>query len=200
MRRPAACLLFLALATPALPAQQPDLALVQTRQAFVAAVNAGATDILKRLLADDAVLRTNATTNITNSLSLEHAAAAPLPTRVEGRDAIIEYFKREFANGRIHLVAQQSDQSGVVASESGTLLFEHFFLSATSSTEGDYRLALIRTDEGWRITDVRLDSGTRHAPAFRYPRPLIPQPKSLPPEPKEPPPPPQFGVIPLKVA
>jgi hypothetical protein len=196
MKRSAVCFLLLAVAGPVLRAQQPDLDVVQTRRAFVAAVNIGAIDVIAGLLADDAMLRTDARTGP----FMENAPAAPSPTQVSGRDAVIAYFKREFASGRMKLVAQASDQSDAMATESGKLQFLRVPFNIGVSTEGQYRIALVRTDEGWRITDVQFASegGTRRSvPDFNRRPPVVPQPRPAPPPRREPLPPPRFGIVPL---
>ena len=190
-------LLVVLLAVPALRAQDSELDVLQTRRAFVAAVNVGSIEVLARLLAKDAMLSTITTTK----LLMGNAAVAPAPARLGGRDAIVAYFTREFAGGRIRLMAQQSDQSADMATESGKLSFQPFPFGVGITTDGEYRIALIRTDEGWRINDVQLESesGVRRSSSPRFDNrvPVVPRPRPVPPPRREPLPPPRFGIVPL---
>jgi hypothetical protein len=123
MKRSAAGLLVFILAVPVLRAQAPDLDVVQTRRAFVAfaaAVNTGAYDMLDRLLVDDVGLRIDAP----QSAFARTAPAKDGPIHIDGRNAVVAYFKRAFADSRLGLVAHQSKQSDVLATELGRLRLE----------------------------------------------------------------------------
>lgn len=156
---------------------------------FVAAV-----DILERLLADDAVLRIDATTNAVFFQESAAARTAPV-TRVEGRQAVIAYFADTFS-GRLRLVAEQSQQSDRLATEMGRLLVGgSSFSQILSKQVGSYWIALIRTDDGWRITDVRFEGSAAGSPMFRRDVPVRPAPRPAPP--RRPATPPQFGIVPI---